>query len=135
MTLPLSMYHCLTGDVAWRLYDTYGFPVDLTGLMVEEKGMSIDMEGYKKAKKEAQEKSQVGVRPCHRRSPSEPKITGVKCNSIHSIFVYRHLAIFLLTVHLLQSFKNVLPIFLYDLIALRSYMLGFTVILMRKFPS
>ena len=45
--------------MAWRLYDTYGFPVDLTGLMVEEKGMKIDMEGYNKAKQEAQQRSQV----------------------------------------------------------------------------
>ncbi|CAG5021707.1 unnamed protein product [Parnassius apollo] len=42
------------GDVAWRLYDTYGFPVDLTHLMCEEKGLSIDMEAYEKAKKESQ---------------------------------------------------------------------------------
>ncbi|KAL9708167.1 hypothetical protein quinque_011685 [Culex quinquefasciatus] len=40
----------IPGDVAWRLYDTYGFPVDLTGLMAEEKNMTIDMEGYEKAK-------------------------------------------------------------------------------------
>lgn len=42
------------GDVAWRLYDTYGFPVDLTQLMTEEKGLSIDMKGYEEAKKHAQ---------------------------------------------------------------------------------
>ncbi|CAK1603230.1 unnamed protein product [Parnassius mnemosyne] len=42
------------GDVAWRLYDTYGFPVDLTHLMCEEKGLAIDMEAYEKAKKESQ---------------------------------------------------------------------------------
>ena len=44
----------LPGNVAWRLYDTYGFPVDLTGLMAEEKKLSIDMEAYESCKKEAQ---------------------------------------------------------------------------------
>ena len=42
------------GDVAWRLYDTYGFPIDLTQLMAEESGLAVDMEAYKKAKKVAQ---------------------------------------------------------------------------------
>ena len=42
------------GDVAWRLYDTYGFPLDLTVLMMEEKDMSVDMEGYEASKKQAQ---------------------------------------------------------------------------------
>ncbi|CAK1549842.1 unnamed protein product [Leptosia nina] len=46
------------GDVAWRMYDTYGFPIDLTCLMCEEKGLSIDMEAYEKAKKESQLSSQ-----------------------------------------------------------------------------
>ena len=40
--------------MAWRLYDTYGFPVDLTQLMSEEKGLTIDMVGYEEAKKQAQ---------------------------------------------------------------------------------
>lgn len=40
----------LPGDVAWRLYDTYGFPIDLTHLMVEEKNLSIDMVAYEEAK-------------------------------------------------------------------------------------
>lgn len=44
----------LPGDVAWRLYDTYGFPVDLTSLMAEEKALTIDMDAYNTAKKRAQ---------------------------------------------------------------------------------
>lgn len=43
----------IPGDVAWRLYDTYGFPVDLTVLMAEEKGLTIDMNGYEKAKEKS----------------------------------------------------------------------------------
>lgn len=48
----------LPGDVAWRLYDTYGFPVDLTQLMSEEKGLTVDMTAYEEAKKLAQLASQ-----------------------------------------------------------------------------
>lgn len=43
----------LPGDIAWRLYDTYGFPIDLTQLMAEERGMTVDLEAYEKAKAEA----------------------------------------------------------------------------------
>jgi len=48
----------LPGDVAWRLYDTYGFPVDLTQLMAEERGLSVNMEDYEKCKAAAQLASQ-----------------------------------------------------------------------------
>ena len=44
----------LSGDVAWRLYDTYGFPVDLTTLMAEERSLTIDCEGFELAKQRAQ---------------------------------------------------------------------------------
>nr|CAD7407363.1 unnamed protein product [Timema poppensis] len=44
----------LPGDVAWRLYDTYGFPIDLTQLMAEEKGLTVDMNAYEESKKHAQ---------------------------------------------------------------------------------
>lgn len=40
----------LPGDIAWRLYDTYGFPVDLTQLMSEERGLEVDNDGYEVAK-------------------------------------------------------------------------------------
>ena len=49
------------GDVAWRLYDTYGFPVDLTTLMAEERDLTIDCEGFEVAKKRAQVRSQSTV--------------------------------------------------------------------------
>ncbi|GFX50064.1 alanine--tRNA ligase, cytoplasmic [Trichonephila clavipes] len=49
----------LPGSIAWRLHDTYGFPIDLTYLMVEEKGMYIDLMGYEAAKREAQLLSQA----------------------------------------------------------------------------
>lgn len=50
----LSDSKIVPGDIAWRLYDTYGFPVDLTQLMCEEKGLIVDMDGYDRAKKESQ---------------------------------------------------------------------------------
>lgn len=39
----------LTGDMVFRLYDTYGFPVDLTADVAREHKLSIDMEGFEKA--------------------------------------------------------------------------------------
>jgi len=42
------------GDTAWLLYDTYGFPADLTGLIAEEKGLVVDMEGFEEERKNAQ---------------------------------------------------------------------------------
>jgi alanyl-tRNA synthetase len=43
------------GDVAWKLYDTYGFPIDLTKVMAEERGLKVDMTAYEKAKQIARE--------------------------------------------------------------------------------
>ena len=37
----------IDGDFAFELFDTFGFPIDLTQLMAGEKGISVDMEGFK----------------------------------------------------------------------------------------
>ena len=41
----------MSGEYAFKLYDTYGFPIDLTKEILEEKGMDIDEEAFKQAMK------------------------------------------------------------------------------------
>lgn len=47
----------LSGHDAFILWDTFGFPVDLTQLMAEEKGLTVDMTAYAKALEDARELS------------------------------------------------------------------------------
>jgi alanyl-tRNA synthetase len=47
----------LPGDDVWRLYDTYGFPVDLTKLMAEERGLNINDKEVDEAQEKAREAS------------------------------------------------------------------------------
>ncbi|MFQ9501677.1 MAG: alanine--tRNA ligase [Clostridia bacterium] len=48
------------GKVVFRLYDTYGFPPEVTEELATENGMKIDKEGFDKLFKEHQEKSRAG---------------------------------------------------------------------------
>jgi len=47
-------------EAAFKLHDTYGFPVDLTILMAEERGMRVDVEGFERLMAEAKERSRKG---------------------------------------------------------------------------
>ena len=47
----------LSGEHAFKLYDTYGFPMDLTQEILEEKGFTIDEEGFKKCMEKQREKA------------------------------------------------------------------------------
>ncbi|KAK4685281.1 alanyl-tRNA synthetase, partial [Tremellales sp. Uapishka_1] len=50
----------LSGKDVWRLYDTYGFPPDLTQLMAEERGLSVDDAAFEEARLESLEVSRGG---------------------------------------------------------------------------
>ncbi len=47
----------IQGSEAFKLSDTFGFPIDLTALMAEERGLKVDMPGYEAERKRAEELS------------------------------------------------------------------------------
>lgn len=47
--------HTINGKAAFRLYETYGFPIEMTIEMASELGLKVDEEGYKQALKEHQD--------------------------------------------------------------------------------
>ena len=49
----------ISGDVAFLLYDTYGFPVDLTANVARERGLSVDMDGFEAAMARQRDRSRA----------------------------------------------------------------------------
>lgn len=53
--------NCLNGKVIFKLYDTYGFPPEVTKDLAEENNLKVDLKEFDKLFKEHQEKSRVGA--------------------------------------------------------------------------
>jgi alanyl-tRNA synthetase len=49
----------IPGEEAFKLYDTFGFPIDLTGIIAEERGVEVDTAGFDRAYKAQQERSRA----------------------------------------------------------------------------
>lgn len=57
--LKASNEKTLSGDKVFKLYDTYGFPIELTLEILEEQGMGIDLEGFNKEMEEQRNKARA----------------------------------------------------------------------------
>ncbi|MBL9141396.1 MAG: hypothetical protein JNK53_05965, partial [Phycisphaerae bacterium] len=51
---------CIGGQDAFQLHDTYGFPIDLTQVMAEERGLTVDVPGYEALMEQARARSREG---------------------------------------------------------------------------
>ena len=51
--------HVIPGEDAFKLYDTFGFPIDLTAIIAEERGVAVDTAGFDRAYKAQQERSRA----------------------------------------------------------------------------
>ena len=73
----------LSGENAFKLYDTYGFPLDLTKEILEEKGYGIDEEGFQAAMEEQRVKARTAQMCIRDRYNVDPDIGGAVCFVYH----------------------------------------------------
>ncbi|MFQ6739836.1 MAG: alanine--tRNA ligase, partial [Alphaproteobacteria bacterium] len=60
--LPKLNNQTLPGDVAFKLFDTYGFPLDLTQMILRDRGMDVDVAGFEKCMAEQKERSRADTK-------------------------------------------------------------------------
>jgi alanyl-tRNA synthetase len=73
----------IPGEDVFKLYDTYGFPLDLTQVMAEEKGLSIDLSGFNKEMEKQQERSRVSVSSYFQPTFDAAKLAGHKTVALY----------------------------------------------------
>lgn len=60
--LPKINNNVLPGDIAFKLFDTYGFPLDLTQMILRDKNISVDVNAFEKCMAEQKERSRADTR-------------------------------------------------------------------------
>lgn len=60
--LPKLTDKTLPGDVAFKLFDTYGFPLDLTEMILRDRGYDVDVPAFEKAMTEQKERSRANTK-------------------------------------------------------------------------
>src|SRR5690606_2188582 len=57
----IAEHRSISGAFAFELYDTFGFPIDLTELLAKEKGVTVDMPGFNRALNDQQNRSRAAT--------------------------------------------------------------------------
>ncbi|WP_432800179.1 alanine--tRNA ligase [Poriferisphaera sp. WC338] len=70
----------ITADSAFQLHDTYGFPIGLTQLMAEERGMTVDIDGFNRLMEEARIRSRAGGDSANERASLNDIIQHIQLN-------------------------------------------------------
>ena len=60
--LPKLNANVLPGDVAFKLFDTYGFPLDLTQMILRDRNIDVDVAGFERAMTEQKERSRADTK-------------------------------------------------------------------------
>ena len=83
----------LSGAAAFKLYDTYGFPLDLTEMYLTDKGLKLDQAGFDKAMKEGADYISTGhyviVKHARGPVPAAPRTGSVLLTSTRQRFHYQ----------------------------------------------
>ncbi len=60
--IPKVNNNVLPGDIAFKLFDTYGFPLDLTQMILRDKNIDVDVAGFEKSMEEQKERSRANTK-------------------------------------------------------------------------
>ena len=61
-SLKQTNQNVISGQAAFKLYDTYGFPIDLTALLAQEKNLTLDLKTYNSELEKQKERSRQGAK-------------------------------------------------------------------------
>ncbi|KAB2641720.1 MAG: alanine--tRNA ligase [Verrucomicrobia bacterium] len=84
---PAGAPQQLSGDLAFELYDTFGFPVDLTELLCAERGLTVDMPRFEKLMEQQRDRARAAkkstiVRALDVSSEAVTEFVGFECDEV-----------------------------------------------------